>query len=76
MKESWEDLPTRKFDCILVSAAAASVPDKLVAKLRIDGRMVIPVKTGFDHTIRLVKKISESKLIEQNYPGFMFVPLI
>lgn len=72
----WEDLPPRKFDCILVSAAAASVPDKLVTKLKIGGRMVIPVKTAFDHTIRLVKRISESKLIEQNYPGFVFVPLI
>lgn len=73
---SWEDVPSREFDRILVSAAAASVPKKLIEKLRVGGKMVIPVKTGFGQSIRLVEKVSENSLYEQNYPGFVFVPLV
>jgi len=73
---SWEDVPPRVFDRILVSAAADSVPEKLIAKLRVGGKLVIPVRTGFNQSIRLVEKVSESMLNERNFPGFVFVPLV
>jgi len=73
---SWEDIQSVDFDRILVSAVAPFVPDKLIAKLKVGGRMVIPVRTGFTQSIRLVEKISESTFCVQNYPGFVFVPLV
>ena len=74
---SWEEIPKRKFDCILVSAAAeASVPKKLALKLKVGGRMVVPVKIGSRQVIRFVEKIRENELVEQNYPDFVFVPLV
>jgi len=73
---SWEDIQYGDFDRILVSAAASCVPDKLIAKLKVGGRMVIPVRTGFTQSIRLVEKVSENTFNEHNFPGFVFVPLV
>jgi protein-L-isoaspartate(D-aspartate) O-methyltransferase len=59
------------FDRILVSAAAASIPEKLVEQLKINGILVVPVK----NSIVVVKKSALKNKIEE-YPGFVFVPLI
>jgi protein-L-isoaspartate(D-aspartate) O-methyltransferase len=60
------------FDKILVSCAADEVPPELLEQLSPGGIMVIPV----DNSILNVQKKSDGSLQTQEYPGFVFVPLI
>lgn len=72
-QSGWEGLPDgAPFDRILVSARAPKVPEALKQQLKIGGRMVIPVKSS----IKLLKKITEHKFEQQDYPGFAFVPFV
>ena len=61
-----------KFDKILVSASAQEIPEELFEQLKVGGIMVIPVQ----NSIFRFKKISDTKVEAQEYPGFVFVPLI
>ena len=74
---SWIDIPEQTFDCILVSAATyKSVVYQLAKKLKVGGRMVIPVYNGLGQSIKLIKKTGENENTDEDYPGFIFVPLI
>lgn len=74
---SWLDVPEQLFDCILVSAATyKSVVYQLSEKLKVGGRMVIPVYNGLGQSIKLIKKVNENENTEEDYPGFIFVPLV
>jgi protein-L-isoaspartate(D-aspartate) O-methyltransferase len=67
------------FDRILVSAAAKEVPKNLKEQLRIGGRIVIPIsKNGgsFSQSIFMLEKKEKDKFKEEEYPGFVFVPLV
>jgi protein-L-isoaspartate(D-aspartate) O-methyltransferase len=57
---------------ILVSAAADEVPKELKKQLKVGGRLVIPVK----NSIWMVEKKSDKIFHEEEYPGFVFVPLV
>jgi protein-L-isoaspartate(D-aspartate) O-methyltransferase len=74
---SWRDLPEQNFDCILVSAAAEiSVPGILATKLKVGGRMVIPVKHYGAQSILFVQKMNDNQFIEKDFPSYVFVPLL
>lgn len=60
------------FDRILVSAAADELPKTLLKQLKIDGKIVLPVKND----ILEIVKISDKKQETFVHPGFAFVPLI
>ena len=60
------------FDKILVSAAAEEIPPALKEQLKVNGRLVLPVK----NSVWLVEKITEDKFREKEFFGFSFVPLI
>ncbi len=60
------------FDKILVSCAADEVPQALIRQLLPGGIMVIPINNSI---YRVFKKDDGSLKIEE-YPGFIFVPLI
>ncbi len=64
--------PGEKFDAILVSASAREIPVELFGQLNIGAKAVIPVK----NSIYSFEKISESRIKEKEYSGFVFVPLI
>ncbi len=64
--------PGKQFDKILVSASAEEIPEELFAQLKVGGIMVIPVK----NSIYRFKKLSDTKVEAQEYPGFVFVPLV
>jgi len=69
------------FDKILVSAAAENIPEHFKEQLKIDGKLVIPIKDKNSNifsyqSIWLVKKKDDKKFIIKKYPGFVFVPLI
>jgi len=61
------------FDRIIVSAAAAGIPEELKRQLKVRGRLVIPTDA---QDIRLFIKKDEDEFDETIFPGFVFVPLI
>jgi len=65
-------LKGEQFDKILVSCAADEVPRPLLDQLSVGGVMVIPVMNSI---VKVIKK-SEEDIQMQEYPGFVFVPLI
>jgi len=60
------------FDRILCSAEAQEIPRPLQEQLKIGGKMVLPMK----NSLWLVTKKSETDFENEEYPGFIFVPLI
>lgn len=60
------------YDRILVSAAADEVPQALKDQLAIGGKMVIPIH---NHLVYLEKR-GEQDFYKEEFPGFVFVPLI
>ena len=61
------------YDRILVSASVQDeIPKAWKEQLKINGRIVVPVK----NSIWLIIKKSETEFEEKEYPGFVFVPLI
>lgn len=62
------------FDAIMVTAGADSIPEPLVAQLKIGGRMIIPVgpHNGIRQLVLLIKK--KNKLIKKNLMTVRFVP--
>jgi len=57
---------------ILVSASAKEIPKELKKQLAVGGRMVIPVRDS----IWVLQKNSEKDFQEEEFPGFIFVPLV
>jgi protein-L-isoaspartate(D-aspartate) O-methyltransferase len=74
IEKTGEDLgiPGQRFDKILVSASAQEVPEVLFDQLKIGGVLVVPVQ----NSIFRFEKISQTELKREEYPGFVFVPLI
>jgi len=64
--------PGEKFDRILVSASAEEIPEELFTQLKTGGILVVPVK----NSIFRFEKISDEKIKAEEFPGFVFVPLI
>lgn len=64
----FEDGP---FDKILVSASAEELPAELVAQLKEDGVMVLPIQ----NSVWRVEKLAGGKSRGREFPGFVFVPL-
>ncbi len=60
------------FDKIIAAAAADKIPESWKEQLKINGRLVAPVKSS----IWLLIKKNKGEFIEQEFPGFAFVPLI
>jgi len=65
------------FDAIVVTAAAPSVPQALVAQLKAGGRMVIPVgmEGGMQH-LKLLTKRPDGGVDERVVLPVRFVPLV
>lgn len=73
--ENMEEPSPKKFDAIIVSAAAPRVLPKLLDQLAEGGRMVIPIGSQFSQDIWRVSK-EKGKIKKENYGGCIFVPLI
>ena len=74
IKKAGEKLgvPGEEFDRILVSAAADQIPEELFSQLKVGGILVIPI----ENSIYKFKKVSEEKIEQEAFYGFIFVPLI
>jgi protein-L-isoaspartate(D-aspartate) O-methyltransferase len=64
------------YDAILVAAGGPTIPDPLVAQLKIGGRLVVPVGESREaqRLIRVIK--TETRYREEDHGGCAFVPLI
>lgn len=72
--EAGDELGIRgeKFDRILVSAAADELPYELIEQLKLDAKLIIPIKSSI---FEITKKEGEEFEAKEHY-GFTFVPLI
>ncbi len=74
--DGYEGLPTyAPFDRVLVTAAAPSIPEKLVAQLKPGGIMVIPVGDKIQRMIRLTK-LATGETDAEMFDDFSFVPML
>jgi protein-L-isoaspartate(D-aspartate) O-methyltransferase len=65
------------YDGVLVTAAAAAIPDSLVDQLAPGGRMVIPVGRGhFEQALTLIRKDGQGNVSEERGLPVAFVPLV
>src|SRR5690606_12730443 len=60
------------YDRILVSAAASQLPQSLLDQLKINGKMVIPIK----NSVHIITKTGTDSHTDVEEPGFAFVPLL
>jgi protein-L-isoaspartate(D-aspartate) O-methyltransferase len=62
------------FDAIIVTAAPATVPQKLIEQLANDGRMVVPVGR-FVQNLMLITKDANGVVAEEKLIAVRFVPM-
>ncbi len=75
--DGYEGLPTfAPFDKVLITAAAPSVPPKLIDQLRTGGMMVIPLGAGELQRMMRITKLEGAVLREEVFDQFSFVPMI
>jgi protein-L-isoaspartate(D-aspartate) O-methyltransferase len=69
----WEE--RGPFDAILVTAAAAKIPEPLSRQLREGGRLVMPVIEGEQNQRLIRARKTAGKLIVEDFSAVLFVPL-
>ncbi len=74
--DGFEGLPTYgPFDKIIITAAAPSIPPKLIEQLKPGGKMVIPVDEGKHQRMLRITK-TEGGYEEEAFENFSFVPML
>jgi len=74
--DGYKGLPEHApFDGIIVTAGAPEVPKKLLAQLKIGGKLVIPVGEGDQEMLRITRK-SDTEFAQEEFGTFRFVPLL
>jgi protein-L-isoaspartate(D-aspartate) O-methyltransferase len=63
------------FECILVTAAAPTVPEPLRRQLAVGGRLLAPVGSRWHQELVRVERLGEVKYREESLGGCVFVPL-
>lgn len=75
--DGYEGLPTfAPFDKVLVTAAAPSIPQKLLTQLRIGGKMVIPVGGQDVQRMLRITRAGEDEYEQEVFDNFSFVPML
>lgn len=60
------------YNRIIAGAAFENIPVDLIKSLTINGTFVFPTKAK---DIRRIKRTAEDKVVEETFPGFIFVPI-
>ena len=68
----WEE--HAPFDAILITAAAPSIPERLVAQLKVGGCLVMPLGEGGYQTLIRARK-TEGGLAVERFDDVLFVPM-
>lgn len=75
--DGYEGLPAyAPYDKILITAAAPTIPEKLVEQLKRGGQMVLPL--GKEHPQKMVRvtKVDEEEILRETFDDFSFVPML
>ncbi len=64
------------YDKIIVTAGAPKVPKGLLEQLKEGGRMVIPVGPRHAQVLKVISKLDDSSVVEEEDTPCIFVPLI
>tara|TARA_B100001057_G_scaffold431543_1_gene459089 strand:- start:1103 stop:1786 length:684 start_codon:yes stop_codon:yes gene_type:complete len=70
------ELDGQKFDAILSAAAPLEVPLSLKNKLKIGGKLILPVGNSNHQKLTLVKRLSKNEYSEEQIEDVLFVPLL
>ena len=73
-REGWPE--AAPFDAVIVTAGADRIPPALVEQLRVGGRLVVPVDTGWGQDLRACVKEADGSLRERTVLPVIFVPLV
>lgn len=74
--DGYKGLPDEApFDSILVTAGAATIPNALMAQLKIGGKLVIPLGKNEQIMTMLIRK-NEKQFEKHEFGTFRFVPLL
>ena len=65
-----------KFDKIIISAACGEIPKPLIRQLKNNGIIVAPIGNKFQQSLISYKKINDNLVLQEENPGFRFVPFI
>ncbi len=63
------------FDAIVMTAAAARVPDTLLKQLEVGGRMILPMENGNEQHLYLIER-TQKGCVERRMDPVVFVPLL
>lgn len=63
------------FDAIVMTAAAARVPDALLKQLQVGGRMILPMASRNEQHLYLIER-TEKGCVERRMDPVVFVPLL
>ncbi len=75
--DGYEGLPSyAPFDKIIITAAAPSIPPKLVTQLKPGGFMVVPVGDERGQKMMRILKDKEGNITEETLGDFSFVPML
>lgn len=76
--DGYQGLPDyAPFDKVLITAAAPYIPEKLMAQLKVGGKMVIPVQDIDDaQTMLRITKNDDGTWEEETFDRFSFVPML
>ncbi len=70
-------LPTYgPFDKILITAAAPSIPQKLIQQLKIGGVMVAPITENGQEIMHRITKLADNEIKDEVFGVFSFVPML
>ena len=70
------NLDDQEYDAILSAAAPLEVPDNLKKRLKIGGKLILPVGDSNSQVLTLVKRVTKNEFIEEKLEDVLFVPLL
>ena len=77
--DGFEGLPTyAPFDRVIITAGAPDIPKTLIAQMKTNAIMVIPMDNpdGNGQTMMRIKKLDDGTLKKEEFGGFKFVPML
>jgi len=79
LSDGFEGLPTyAPFDRVIITAGAPDIPKTLIAQMKANAIMVIPMDNpnGNGQTMVRIKKLDYDTLKKEEFGGFKFVPML
>ena len=77
--DGFEGLPTyAPFDRVIITAGAPDIPEQLIAQMKANAIMVIPMDNpdGDGQTMLKITKLEDGALKKESFGGFKFVPML